>query len=153
MARAIHLIDCENLNEMSPRDATTTTFCTTAVAYARAAGAISGDQYLVGVNPQCIFDAAVAFSGARLVTRRGPSGAELAILDALEPTDHLLRRYGRIVIGSGDSIFTDKVYELASAGLAVDIVAASPRSLSRELAAAADSVRFLSQRCSEIRAA
>lgn len=62
-----------------------------------------------------LFPAAQAFPGKSLAVRYGASGADLALIDAVDAS-HVARRYDEVVIVSGDGIFSGLAAEIASRG-------------------------------------
>lgn len=66
--------------------------------------------------------ALLGWPGSRLVWRPGQDGGDLALLEVLLG-EEVERRFDRVVIGSGDGIFTAACAYLAGAGLEVGVVA------------------------------
>ena len=81
------------------------------------------DHLVVAVAPAWAFHAKSRAPHARLLVRSGESGADLALCDCLADTDFIARRYGRVVIASGDHEFVSPVAALALAGVAVTVAA------------------------------
>ena len=136
--RTIHLVDPENL------------FCGTAfdaAATSRLAGIYphydaAHDQVVIGAS--CMVtavEAGLGWTGSRLVWRRGRDGADLS-LAAVMLNEDLEHRFARVIIGSGDGIFTPIAAYLASRGLHVGVVARHGH-LSRTLRMAAHRVDYL----------
>ena len=73
--------------------------------------------------------------------RSGENGADLALLDAYEPSE-ITSRFSRVVIGSGDGIFAPLAGALAKAGCHVTVVT-RPESLANRLRLAASTIVFL----------
>lgn len=94
------------------------------------------DHVIVGVGPSLLLVAAEAFPGARLLLGRGESGADRALISAVHPLD-VAKRFSRVVIASGDHIFTAYADSCRRAGLAVWVITGRG-ALSRMLAAFAD---------------
>lgn len=127
-SRRLEILDIENLvgvgyidgnpHDLSPQD----------VRYVLA-------QYrgVVGIGPddQAVVAAGHRFarlliganmSGLRLaVAPENDNAADLLLLDAADP-DYVSRRFGSLVIGSGDGIFTDLAERLRSRGVPVHLV-------------------------------
>ena len=93
-----------------------------------------GDHVVLATNPGSGIHART-WPGVRLVTRHGPSGADRALVEVLQG-EAIAQRFRRVVVGSGDGIFTDPVIRLAQAGLEV-VVVAPPEALSKRLRIAA----------------
>ncbi|MBN9202038.1 MAG: hypothetical protein ABS61_13775 [Microbacterium sp. SCN 70-18] len=93
--------------------------------------------YSAGLLP-----AAHAFPGKSLAVRYGASGADTALIDAIDAS-HAARRYDQIVIVSGDGIFTDFAAEITNYGAKV-IVAGHPGGVSARLRFAAHETIYFS---------
>jgi hypothetical protein len=122
-ARTLHLIDADNILRC-PATTDAVHIRATFEAYRIAASFKSGDHAVVatGCNGHHVLEVELAWPGAQYRRRRGPNGADLELLDALEwavPS----RRYTRVVLGSGDGIFADSIERCLAAGIAVDVVA------------------------------
>lgn len=85
--------------------------------------------------------ASFAIPGARWKWRSGPDGADLALLEELDP-DALAPRFSHVVIASGDGIFAERAARLAAAGLTVTVVSRR-RSLAKRLELASGHVVFI----------
>ncbi|WP_373065396.1 NYN domain-containing protein [Gemmatimonas sp.] len=137
--RTLHLLDLENLAggpkvAQSELDA--------AVAMYREAAALSHhDLVVVAVNPALAVAAGRTCSGARVVVRGGPNGADEALLSVVADREWVAARFDRVVIGSGDGIFTELANDLRALGIAVGVIAQAVRVSSR-LARAATFVRL-----------
>ena len=57
----------------------------------------------------------------RVTVGRGLDGADHRLLELADP-DHISRRFRRVVIGSGDGIFTTLALEYKRRGLKVDVI-------------------------------
>ena len=77
----------------------------------------------------------------RRLVRSGVDGADLALLRVLQ-TEDISSRYDRVVIGSGDGIFSFECARLQAAGVAVTVVA-HRGGLSKRLRLAVPDVRYL----------
>lgn len=80
------------------------------------------DLLIVGCNPQLAFVAKDLFPAARIVTGKGKDGADLALIETIDPS-HAADRFSELCIVSGDHAFTELAYEARLAGLAVRVVA------------------------------
>lgn len=118
--RAIHLVDIENLAG-APRPMPEQ-IKGAREAYLSASGFVPGDLVVVACNHGAALDVGLTWPGIRLLMRSGPNGADLALLDVIAD-EHLEQRFSRVVIGSGDGIFTDAAAWLGARDVAVDVVA------------------------------
>jgi hypothetical protein len=140
--RTFALCDVENLTGQDPRTVAQGQLDAAVDAFTRRAELVVGDLVVVAANPALAFAAAGALPSARVRCRGGRDGADLVLLDELADPDHLARRFDRVVLGSGDGIFTEAVIRLNHAGLRT-VVVADFRRLSRRLRLAAQAVRPL----------
>ena len=108
---------------------------------ATAVDLLEGEQVVVGVGPSSLLASGVVHPSARMVMGRGIDGADHALIEVLRG-EHVARRFGAVVIASGDGIFADVAAELASAGVAVTVVAREGH-LSTRLRLAAQQVVLL----------
>jgi hypothetical protein len=111
-------------------------------AYRGLAGVRPGDHAIIGANPALAFDASDGWPGSLVAIRPGADGADLAILNAAQDARWIAERFDRVVIGSGDAIFTDLASRAAACGVSV-VVVACESALSGHLAAVAHAVRIL----------
>ena len=132
--RAQHLIDIENLVGgpfPAPVDA-----LEMVQHYLTVAGWQPGDLTVLAVNKwlyrRIVFDLP---SHIRALPVIGKDGADLALLGWTNPDD-VAHRFGRLVVGSGDGLFTDLVAGAAALGVDTCVVTGFG-GLSRRLAAAA----------------
>lgn len=140
-ARALHLIDIENLVGMPPVLATESDFKEAADRYREQARPGPLDQFIVASDRANAFKAAAAFPGAQLVCGAGPDGADRALLDAID-ADDVATRFDRVFVGSGDCAFTWLCCELDDRGLDVTAITRSG-SFSGRLANAVRDVRYV----------
>src|SRR5699024_1946884 len=75
---------------------------------------------------------------ARRWLRKGPAGADLALLEVIEDLQWVADRFKRVVIASGDHIFAHAVAALKAVGVEVTVIA-PPVGLSKQLRLAAGS--------------
>ena len=121
-ARTLHLVDIENLIGTDPKAASIHDVQHAFGQFARAARQRVTDLMIIGCNPKLAVKVQATLRGAgRIRTRKGPDGADLALLDAVE-VDLWSERFDRVVIGSGDHIFTETAARLREAGLEVVVV-------------------------------
>jgi hypothetical protein len=126
--RTLHLVDVENLLG-DP--------CSSAAAVGEVLARYrrrhlrSGDQVVIAANPHLGVKAKLAWPEALVRWRRGPDGADKALLAEAEPAD-IARRFDRLVVASGDHIFEPLLKEVRALGVAV-LVVHRPGSLSKHL--------------------
>ena len=117
--RTLHLIDIENLcggtdtGDAAVREAVD--------RYRRTIRVAEDDHVIVGSGPTFAVAAKLAWPSAQLVVGHGINGADLALLDAAEPSfvaDH----YDRVVVASGDHAFAELVIDLRGRGTAVLVI-------------------------------
>jgi hypothetical protein len=132
----MHLIDIENLarGEFDR-------FEEAMVDYRRVVFVGRDDQLVVGCDRTNAIAAARAVPGCRLVVGRNADGGERAILAASDPAD-LGARFDRVVIGSGDHLFTALAAAVAGTG-AWSVVVSHRDGLARSLALVAHVVTFM----------
>ena len=104
--RCLHLVDIENLLG-NPRPADTQQAVEVFEAYLAAAVWRPGDLVVVASNPGLMKTLAFQLPDIPCSRRcvRGQDGADRLLLQAVP--NHLPTRFSRLVIGSGDGIFTD----------------------------------------------
>ncbi|WP_430867183.1 hypothetical protein [Demequina aurantiaca] len=137
-------VDLENLLGVEPRYASDSCW------EAALSGLLDSVQYregvdrlVVGVGHDWVFTVAdLAPASARIVTRDGVSGADLALCDELADTGFIARRFDEVIIGSGDHEFVGSVRALRAAGLATTVATIAIQA-SGELAFVADAVVWL----------
>lgn len=134
-SRALHLIDIENL---AGGPAALRADATVGDRYRDVVPTSPTDVLTVGTDITNVFAAVDQFPGAGRRAGRGPSGADLALMDAADP-DWVAGRFGTVVIASGDGDFALYARACRRAGLRV-VVVAHPARLSRALASVADEV-------------
>lgn len=100
-----------------------------------------GDLVWVADDVQGACDMYAVWPGMKLLFGRGPDGAENVILENLDRR-WVAKRFGQVVIGSGDHRFVDVACELHEAGLVVAVVIGGGR-LSWQLRRQADWVHVL----------
>jgi len=138
--RTLHLIDIENL--VGNPFATAAAIRQGLDDYTRAADVGPDDLAVVAMNRFLFKQAAyVVEPGWAIRPALGPDGADLALL-ADAPAFWTASRFDRLVVGSGDGIFSDLVAEVSSAGTEAWVVSHAG-CLSRRLARAADHVVLL----------
>lgn len=108
----------------------------------------STDQVIISSSHFGALHSGLAWKGARLVVRSGPDGADLALLDVLED-ESIASRFDRVVIVSGDGIFTDSIAALSALGVEV-VVVGHRDGMSRRLRMAASQVIEFEQIALEI---
>lgn len=138
--RALHLVDLENL--AGTATVTEPLARRTAMEYLTSAEYSVGDLLVVASSHRNGIAARAAFPGATVRWRSGPDGADLALIDACSEFDPL--RFDRLVIGSGDGIFSDLVASARQSGLNVSVVTRRCAA-STVLSSAASTVALLGQ--------
>lgn len=128
--RRIHLVDVENLVGHANLSREDVALC--AAAY-RGLGVLGPrDLVVVGCHPAERLAVGLGWGGPlRIVGRRGPDGADLALMDVLDH-ERVDRRFADLVIASGDGAFAEPVRRFARRGLRVTVVA-PVRSVGRRL--------------------
>ncbi|GII02026.1 NYN domain-containing protein [Planobispora takensis] len=127
--RSVHLLDVENLVG-APRPATAEVV-TMMDHYRRRVPAGFMDQYVAAVNHGALVPVGLALAGIQILVRSGRDGADEALCEVIR-LDHLDTRFERVVIGSGDGVFTDLAEWLRRSGVQV-VVVSRPGALSRRL--------------------
>lgn len=95
-----------------------------------------GDRVVVSMSHRAARRAwfALPQRGIQRVIGSGQDGADLALINAIDIT-HASRRFSRLVIGSGDAIFTELAAKAALTGMVVEQIVGRGRP-ARSLAAA-----------------
>lgn len=94
-------------------------------------GLRSDEQVILAVTAdQCVFPVARAFPGKTLRVRHGESGADLALIDSVDPA-HVGARYDEALIISGDGIFTSLAVAIGYTGVRVTAAAYEARMSAR----------------------
>jgi hypothetical protein len=120
-SRTLHLVDLENLlgDPRAEADVALATFST----YLDIAGWQPDDHVILATNPwlmaKIAFDLPVPASPHAV---HGRDGADTMLL-SLAPTELVVKRYGRLVIGSGDGIFGTRARAVRDGGTPVAVVA------------------------------
>lgn len=139
--RTLHLVDLENL--MGGPFAGRAAIRRAVREYRAEAGVAAADLVVVATNPALLVEAAVAWSGGgRFLAGGGEDGADLALLDVVQDACWIAERFDRVVIGSGDGLFSDAAAALRRLGVVVGVVARHGR-MSRRLAASSTYQRLL----------
>ena len=110
--------------------------------FSRLSGLAPGDLAVVGTNPGLLSQASQLMPRARLVTQAGPDGADLALLREVQDLLWVAQRFDRVVIGSGDGIFSNVAQGLRNLGIAVGVVGPHG-SIATRLAQSVDFVRTI----------
>jgi hypothetical protein len=135
-------VDLENLVGCSPVRATPEMY---ADALAAAVGLVPlrpDDLMMIATNPGLVFVARDVAPSARLLTGRGPDGADRRLIEELSIPHEIARRFAEVVVASGDGAFVDAVSALNEAGLRTTVIAV-PGQLSRGLRLTAHTVVWL----------
>ena len=124
--RTMHLVDLENLVGDPYADGETA--MAVLDRYLELAHWQPGDLVHVAVNPHLALEIGWRLpAGCTLRTASGPDAADHRLLDIATP-EFVARRFGRLVIGSGDHVFIAHACATRTAGVGV-IVVARPGSL------------------------
>ena len=127
--RSLHLLDLENLVG-DPR-ADETLVRDTLTRYLRVARWREGDHVFIASNPglmrHVVFEPPVPWNAHATC---GPDGADVMLL-SLAPPELIVRRYARLVVGSGDGIFAARANTARALGVDVLVVARAGRCSSR----------------------
>ena len=99
-----------------------------------------GDLTVIGVSHDNNVFPAYTWQGVRIVFERGHDGADLA-LERVLAEENVERRFGEVVIVSGDGLFAGQAARLKSMGVKVTVDARA-RQLSRLLALSCSAVRL-----------
>ena len=101
--RAVHLVDAENLlGTATPLAADVAQL---AACYARRVGFEPMDQVVIACSHRAFTTIGFCWRGPQYLLRSGPDGADLALLAVLRH-DRIAARFPRVIIASGDHIFT-----------------------------------------------
>lgn len=139
-SRTLHLVDIENLAGGS--DAPLNSLPAVVQAYREAAPVNPGDHVLVAAGSRLAYAVGIAWPGTQLVVGRGVDGADRALLAHLPDVTWIATHFDRVVLGSGDGIFTETLAAIRAHGIAT-VMIAHPRSFSWVLQQHATSVRVL----------
>jgi len=128
--RALHLVDLENV--LGDPGATGPEVVDTYETVLARGLHRAGDLVVVALNPGLAPHFAFAdHTPCQLFVRRGPDGADLALLGWGSP-ELVARRFHRLVVASGDGIFAGIVRALREFGLRVEVLYGNGR-VSRHL--------------------
>jgi hypothetical protein len=139
--RTVHLVDVENL--MGGVAFTAEAVSLIAAEYAAVADFRPDDFTVLASSHYAASAAWFGWPEARRLVRSGQDGADLALVDVML-TEDLDRRFDRVIVASGDGIFSGPCGWLQERGCSVTVVCRRS-SLSRRLAFAVRDVRFLSE--------
>lgn len=136
-SRSIHAIDLENeLGGTEATPAQITEFYR--IWSTQAVGVRPGDRVIVSTSHRMARNAWFALpSSIQRVVRSGPSGADTALIEAID-IPHDSGRFARLVLGSGDGIFLNLALDAKRSGMVVQQVLGCGDS-NRELTAACTS--------------
>lgn len=113
--RTLHLIDLENLlgGRIDPH-----AVATLWNHYRELTAMRWDDHVIVAVSRRHALDTFTALPATvqRVVGPNSPDGADHALLDAID-IDWAARRFGQVIVATGDHIFTDTARRLAATGL------------------------------------
>jgi hypothetical protein len=133
--RTLHLLDVENLT--SSCNCTVERVSATASEYLDLFPSTQKDLFVLATSVKNALPGWFGWpTSAQRLMQSGENGADLALIEAY--------RFQRVVIGSGDGIFTELATQLIDLGCFVTVVS-RPKCLSRRLSLAVQSVLFLSE--------
>ena len=138
--RTLHLLDIENLMGGPHQGADALEEAIR--SYFEAVGHGPEDHVVVACNPALVVTVGRQRQGGRILIGHGPDGADRALLSQLRCLDWIASRYDRVIVGSGDGIFTEIVRELVGIGVPVGVIS-RPQALAHVLARAATFVMVL----------
>lgn len=127
--RSLHLVDIENL--LGDPLASPDEIERALAIYRRVAAYRTGDHVYIGCDARMVPDVHRAWPAAHIRAGRGRDGADLALL-AIADVHHIVTRYDRVIVASGDGIFAPMVSELCRCHVRVELVSRRG-SLSRRL--------------------
>lgn len=115
--RTLHLVDLENLVGGIVSSALVAEAWE---EYARVTGLRAGDQVIVSVARRHAVDAFFALPAGirRVIGSNAPDGADVALLDDVDVAD-VARRFGQVVIASGDHAFVPLARSIVELGVPV----------------------------------
>lgn len=138
--RDLVLVDMENLCGGTEFTAARASAVRTELA--ALAGLAPAAQVVVGAScAAALLEAGLGWPGARLVWRPGHDGADLALADVVF-TEDVVSRFDRVVICSGDGMFTLAARYLRQRSVTVTVVS-RPEALSRQLRRSVHDTRTL----------
>jgi hypothetical protein len=120
-SRTLHLVDLENL--LGDPRANASDALAKLDAYLEVAHWHADDHVILATNPwlmgKIAFDLPVPVSAHAV---HGHDGADMMLL-SLAPPELVVKRYQRLVVGSGDGIFAGRASRVREQGVVVDVVA------------------------------
>jgi hypothetical protein len=147
--RTLHLVDIENLS--GGCDCSIEGVSETACEYLSLFPSTEKDLYVLATSVHNALPCGFGWpTSTQRLMRSGENGADLELIEAYEP-QWIALRFRRIVIGSGDGIFTELANELTALGCHVTVVT-RPEALSKRLSLAVNAVVFLSSTTDEMEA-
>ena len=139
LGRTLHLVDIENLLNQPPKLVTGDQAARVFWQYLETAGWQSGDSVVIASNPKLM--SRMMFQLADIPCRKlcawGESAADRLLLAAVP--NHVEARYTRVVVGSGDHIFSALINQLSGSKVRT-LVIAGAGSTSWQLYSSADEV-------------
>lgn len=137
--RTLHVIDIENL--IGSTSFTVGEAAVVARRYALVSGCGPQDFTVLASSHIAAKAAWFGWPTGRRLVRSGPDGADRALIDVLTAED-VHARFGRVVVASGDGIFSGPCAWLQEMGCSMTVVTRR-NALSRRLAFAVRDIRFL----------
>lgn len=134
--RSLHLVDVENL--LGSDSPTRRNVARCMGAYRELGVLREDDVIVVACNPAIGVSVGLSWRSARLIVRRGSSGADLPLVD-VALRERVESRFDQVVVASGDGLLVDVVDSLQRRCVTI-AVGAPPESLLRRLRMAAHRV-------------
>jgi hypothetical protein len=119
-ARAIHLIDIENMAGTS--HVTEEVVRTIKANYIRVVGLGATDHVVIAASHHNALAAGYGWPKARLLCRSGPDGADTELQDVMNH-ENAHQRFERCYLSTGDGGFAEAVAALSGRGLRVEVIA------------------------------
>jgi hypothetical protein len=118
-ARTLHLVDIENL--AGTAIPSLPQVIDVQGRYSRSMALGADDHVVMASSHLALVNTAVGWPHARYRVRSGPDGADLELLDVIE-YENVATRFTRVVIGSGDGLFSHAAQGLTDHGVQVTVV-------------------------------
>lgn len=138
--RTLHLVDIENL--MGGPLGGDELLRNVSRAYRSSARMAVGDHAIVACNPTLLLPTKLEWEANRVLVGFGPDGADRRLLAELTSHRWVVSHFDRVVIGSGDGIFSRRASILRHHGVRVEVVALRG-AIARRLQRAVDQVHCL----------
>ncbi len=134
-ARTLGLIDLHNLMGARPRATDAGSIAAVSWLVTSSMDLSEHDHLVVAVHPRLAFETAASFPAHRLVCAATAAQRVGTLATWLSPAE-VARRYGRLIVASGDGVFTDLVSSCGGSRVLTEVVSL-PESMASNLALAA----------------